>query len=140
MRKPLLFVIGVASVALVLVCAAPRPAKAIKQFKDQFEAKYVKPDSNDPKDKAFAAEVQKVKCLVCHEGTSKKNHNVYGKALKKLLNRQTDRDNKEKIQKALDTVATEKADPNVPDSPTFGQLIASGKLPGGEPKQGSAPK
>ena len=39
----------------------------------------------------------------------------------------------EKIQKALDKVAKTKIDAKKKDSPTFGDRIAQGKLPGGEP-------
>lgn len=110
------------------------PARAVKPFKDQFEAKYVKEKPANDKEQALAEAVAKAKCKVCHEGKSKKNRNVYGRQLAELLDKKTDKDNVEKIQKALDKVAQMKSDPKVKDSPTFGQLIAEGKLPGGEPK------
>ena len=47
---------------------------------------------------------------------------------KKLLE---DKDNKEKIRQALETVAKESSDPANPGAPTFGALLAEGKLPGG---------
>lgn len=114
--------------------AAPR-ALAIKQFKDEFDAKYVKPDSKDPKEKALAEAATQAKCLICHEGASKKDRNPYGHALAKLLDRKEDKDNKEKIQAALDTAAKEKSKADDPNAPTFGDLIKEGKLPGGEPKE-----
>jgi hypothetical protein len=117
----------------MLACLAP--AKADKAFRDEFIAKYVKTDSSDSKEKAFADACDKAKCNICHEGPSKKNRNIYGQALAKFLKRDTDKDNKEKIQAALDKVAAMKANPKDAKSPTFGDLIKAGKLPGGEPKK-----
>ncbi|HUT91540.1 MAG TPA: hypothetical protein VMY37_18725 [Thermoguttaceae bacterium] len=110
------------------------PARAVKPFKDQFEVKYVKKKPANEKERAFAEAVAKAECSVCHEGKSKKDRNVYGRQLAKLLDKETDRENGDKIRKTLDKVAQLKSDPKVKDSPTFGELIAEGKLPGGEPK------
>jgi len=107
--------------------------RADKAFRDRFVAVYVKADSKDAKDKAFAAAVEKAKCAICHEGKSKKNRNLYGKALAELLTRKTDTENKEKIQAALKKVEKKRADPKNDKSPTFGELIKAGKLPA-EPK------
>jgi cytochrome c553 len=111
-------------------------AQAIAPFKKEFDEKYVKKESADPKDQEFAAAVKKANCLVCHaknaEGKEdKKIRNAYGKALDILLDKKTDAKDVAKIQGALDTVAKEKSNPDDPNSPTFGDLIASGKLPGG---------
>lgn len=134
MKKRLLSLFcGALAMGAMLWIATPQ-AQAIKAFKTEFTAKYVKPDSQDPKEKAFAEAVAAAKCNVCHEGRSKKNRNAYGKALDELLDRKTDKRNPEKIQAALKTVAGKKSDPNDADSPTFGELISAGKLPGGDPK------
>ena len=133
MKKLLLPLLCGALVAGAMLWLGTPQAKAIKQFKDQFEAKYVKPDSKDPKEKALADAAAKAKCLICHEGKSKKSRNAYGRALAELLDRKKDRDNQEKIQAALDAVAKKRSNPDVANSPTFGDLIAGGKLPGGEP-------
>ena len=111
-------------------------AHAIAPFKKEFDEKYVKKDSSDAKDQEFASAVKKANCLVCHgknaEGKEdKKVRNPYGQALDKLLDKKEDAKNKEKIQAALETVAKEKSNPDDPSSPTFGDLISSGKLPGG---------
>ena len=112
-------------------------AQAILPFKKQFDEKYVKKESTDPKDQAFAAAVKKANCLVCHaknaEGKEdKKVRNAYGKALDVLLDKKADKDDVPKIQAALDAVAKEKSNPDDPKSPTFGDLIKEGKLPGGD--------
>lgn len=119
-----------AMTALVWLAAAPR-AGAISQFKKEFEAKYVKPDSTDAKQKAFAEAVEKAKCNVCHAGTTKRERNAYGQALDRLLDKQADRDAPERIRAALEKVAAMKSKPDDPKAPTFGEIIASGKLPGG---------
>ncbi|MFW5692787.1 MAG: hypothetical protein ACOCWL_01090 [Thermoguttaceae bacterium] len=126
LSKPLCLLL----VACGLLAYAPR-VLAIGQFKDEFEVKYVKPESIEPKDVAFAAAVAKARCNVCHVGISKKDHNPYGLALAGLLDRRADRDNKAKIQAVLDQVAAMKSDADNDDSVTFGELIDQGKLPGG---------
>jgi len=133
-RAVLLGLSGIVAVA-ALVSLQAREAVAIKSFKDQFEAKYVKPESKDAKEKAFAEAVEKAKCNVCHEGKTKKERNVYGTALSVLLDKTDDKENKEKIQKSMVIVEFIKSDPADKKSPTFGELIKHGKLPGGEPKE-----
>lgn len=129
--KHLSRVLAVIVVGWFVLALARAPARADKAFFDEFVAKYVKPDSADPKDQAFKATVEKVRCNVCHEGRAKKNRNVYGQALDKLLDRQTDKENKPKIRAALDTVAKQHSKPDDDKSPTFGELIEQGKLPAG---------
>jgi hypothetical protein len=109
-------------------------AKADKGFRDEFIAMYVKADSDKAKDKDFAEACEKAKCTICHVGVKKKDRNSYGKQLGKLLSRETDAENKEKIRAALTTVAKLKSDPEDEKSPTFGELISRGKLPGAAPK------
>lgn len=128
MRKAVLIMLGGALLAGV----SQQPAKAVVPFFNEFKAKYVKPDGTD-NEKTLAGKVEKVKCNVCHKGTkSKKDKNPYGTALDDLLDRKTDIKDKEKIRKALDTVYDMKSDAEDDDSPTFGELISEGKLPGGE--------
>ncbi len=116
---------------------ATHTVRADKAFRDEFLAKYVKADSSDPKERAFAEACDKAKCSICHEGKSKKNRNAYGKALGKLLSRESDKENKPKIRAALDKVAAMNSDPDDPKSPKFGDLIKEGKIPGSKPKEGN---
>lgn len=101
----------------------------VTQFRTEFKKRYVKQDSQDPKDKAFAELVEKAACNVCHLGDDKTKRNPYGQALDKLLDRKTDARDKDKIQKALETVEEEKLDPKDPKSVTFGERIKRGELP-----------
>jgi hypothetical protein len=110
------------------------------EFKEQFEKKYVK-DLADPaitpQEKLLAEGVKEAYCGVCHtgeRGKNKKVRNNYGAALGKLITK-ADKQAAKKIQDAFDTVAAEKSDPNDPISPTFGELIKQGKLPGKQDKK-----
>lgn len=137
MSRTLFSMLAIALAAGMVLCFAAS-ANADKTFRDQFIAKYVKSDSSDPKDQAFATACEQAKCNICHAGVSKKDRNDYGKALDKLLDRKTDKGNAKKILSALDTVARMKSDPKDPNSPTFGDLIKAGKLPGAQPKDTTA--
>jgi len=130
----------VLSLALVLIVA--NRASAIPPFFKEFQAKYVKADSADEKDKAFATLVtQTAKCNVCHQGTDKKMRNAYGQKLSELLKKdnfkaerlkdEADKCKAEMIA-AFDAVAAMKSGDDA--SPTFGELLAQGKLPAGEAK------
>jgi len=99
---------------------APAPAFAVKQFQDEFKAVYVKEGT------PLAAAVETAKCNVCHVGKDKHNRNAYGEALDQRLDKKTDKDDKEKIRKALEEVAKL---PSAVAGKTFGDLLADGKLP-----------
>lgn len=118
-------------------------ARAIPPFWKEFQAQYVKPDSDDAKVKAFAelaASKETGQCLVCHvKGEEKTVRNRFGAALAELL----DKDNfkkqrldaepdevKKEIVAAFEKVTAQKSDAADEKSPTFGELIAQGKLPG----------
>ncbi len=104
-------------------------ALAVKEFKDAFQAKYIKPNSNEEKDVALAQAFEQANCSVCHAGgENKRIRNDYGKQLAKLL-RKEDKRNRAKIEAALDAVAKLKSKSADATSPTFGEKIASGKLP-----------
>ena len=113
------------------VLARIESAHAVAPFKKEFEEKYVKKDPTTPEEKALAAAEMQAECNVCHVGTKKKDHNAYGTALAALLDKKTDTKDTAKIQAALDKVAEMKSNPNDANSPTFGELIKQGKLPGG---------
>ena len=109
MNRAGLFAFIAAMVAGAMIWVITPQALAIKGFSDQFRAKYVKEKPANDKEKAFAEAVTRAKCLVCHEGKSKKNRNRYGRQLAELLDRKTDKENLEKIRKAMDKVAKMKS-------------------------------
>src|SRR5208337_315642 len=104
-----------------LVGFSASPALAIKEFKDAFQAKYIKPDSTDANDVALAQAFGRASCAVCHAGGGDKRiRNDYGKQLAKLIHR-GDKSNKAKIAAAFETVAKMKSQPADAASPTFGE-------------------
>lgn len=123
--------------AVVCIAASLGPfagrSHAIPNFQKEFLALYVKDSDNEE----FVKLVKKVKCDVCHDSTkqdekgkkNKKFRNAYGQELAKLLDKKTDKTNKEKIKKALEEVAKMKSKSEDPKSPAFGDLISQGKLP-----------
>jgi hypothetical protein len=128
MKRVCLFVL--CGVVASTMAASARTAYAIAPFKKEFDNAYVKPNPTTDAEKSLAASVAMVKCNVCHVGTSKKERNEYGKALATML---TKKDGKEiaKIKDALEKAAAMKSKPGDDSSPTFGELIQQGKLPGG---------
>jgi hypothetical protein len=118
--------------AIAVVSLLASGAFGIEAFKKEFDNKYVKKDPASDTEKAFAIAANKAKCAVCHVGKTKKVRNEYGKALDELLDRKTDAKNTAKIQDALEKVAGMKSNSKDASSPTFGELIEQGKLPGGE--------
>jgi hypothetical protein len=130
MNRVLLRLVGPAAMAISWLWLVDSPARAMKPFHDEFVAKYVKPDSSDAKEKAFSQAAQVAKCGICHQGKTKAVRNEYGRALSRFLG-EDDAENKEKIRAALDKAAHVKSNPDDPHSPTFGDLIKAGKLPGG---------
>ena len=142
-RRALIVAVCVAAVAVLIHVPS---ARAIPPFFKEFQAKYVKAESADEKDKAFATLVNTTaKCNVCHVGTNKKTRNAYGQQLAMLLKKDNfkaprlkDEPDKCKaeILEALDKVAAMKSGDDT--SPTFGELIVQGKLPGGDAKPAEA--
>jgi hypothetical protein len=122
---------GISSVVIVVAAISfigftAKPAVALKEFKDAFEAKYVKPDSTEANDVALAEAFKKVSCGTCHVDPqkSKKVRNEYGKELNKII-KKADKNDKAKIKDALDTVSKLKSS----TGETFGDKISAGKLP-----------
>ncbi len=112
----LILSVGISAVGLMLLAGLPN-AQARPNYKKEFEAKYP--------EVVKAQEGGKINCNTCHEGTSKKNRNIYGKALAKKLDGKkiTDAD---KIKKALTETEKEKS---AVEGKTFGDLLKEKKLP-----------
>lgn len=118
--------------ALACVACFAIPADAFPQFQKQFLATYA-----DGTDEAYTELAKDAKCFVCHRGKKKKNRNTYGEALHEYLGKK-DKKDVEKIVASLEKVAAESSDPSNPEAPTFGELIAEGKLPGGTLEESKA--
>ena len=107
------------------------PAIALPPFNKEWTGKYV--DGN--KNEAFVKAVGEAKCNVCHDpaSKSKKDHNVYGKAVKKYLTKADYNKVKgdEAVARKYILEALEKAEAEKgTDGKTYGEKLKEGKLPG----------
>ena len=139
------------TVALVCLLAAERQAVATAPFSKEFVKVYVDPvkEATEDHKQAFylAAKAKAGKCWICHVNMTplgekklkKKVRNNYGKALSEFLDKENFSSKRRKaepekvsaeIRDAFKKAGAMKSDPQNPDSPTFDELITSGKLPG----------
>lgn len=126
MRRWLVGGLGVLVVGSFALTATT--AFAVKEFKEQFEAKYVNPNSRKRNDVALARAVAAAQCRICHPGDDKHKLNAYGAQLGQYVNH-FDKDKTDRIRDALEQISKRKSDPFDPSSPTFGALIKRGELP-----------
>src|SRR5438552_12438696 len=89
MKKVSLLVLS-AAIAVSALFACVVSSEARPAYKKEWEAKYLK----------MVPAAEQAKCNVCHVGEKKKDRNVYGQALAKLLTKDDMKDIP-KIQKAL---------------------------------------
>ena len=123
----------------VFMCVTPS-AYAIPEMFENFKAKYVAQDPQNDKQKGFASAVESTKCNVCHKGKKKSDRNRYGIELAKLVDKNELKANlkkdeaatKKELAAAFDKVAALPYESGNDDSPTFGQIIALGRLPGAD--------
>jgi len=119
-------------VAMTVAFGAAQPAFAVLQFYRTFDEVYLKTSDNEEFVKA--ARVAKMRCLICHQGKNRKNHNPYGVHLVELLDRTKDAkvDGIPRVKEALAKVGAMHSDPNDDKSPTYDELLKAGKFPGGD--------
>ncbi len=129
MRQPVRFLVIAVLVSTGLGTLVGSSAWAISAFHTGFVNQYVKKESTEPVDQAFAELVTKARCYICHVNEERTERNTYGQALDKLLDQKTDARNRKKIQEALLAVEKERSDPKDPKSPTFGERLQARKLP-----------
>ncbi len=127
-RIGLATIVGISASVIVLLFGG-KQAQSRPQYSKEFASKFVNRNSTDPNEKSFADAAVKAKCTICHMGDSKKNRNGFGRELAKLLHNEKD---SAKIDEAFDSVLKMKADPQDPNSPTYGELMKQGKLPAPE--------
>lgn len=118
------------TLALAAFAGGAQSASAIAQFQKVFLDEYI--ENHENKEFAESIKKMKVKCLLCHQGKKRTNHNPYGKHLVPLLDKKKDMKDVDKIKAALEEVAKLHSDPKDDKSPTFGDLIKAGTLPGGK--------
>ena len=143
MKRHLLLLTGIAMLGIVFFHGTP--AGAMPPFFKEFQKKYIEGNPNTEQ----AATLKKTKCFVCHvKGQKKKVRNRYGSALDKLLDKENFKKErlkaepekvKQEIVDALNAVADTRSDADNEQSHTFGELLAQGKLPGGEATAATTP-
>jgi hypothetical protein len=110
------------------LAAAVLPAYAVEPFFVELQAKYVKPDSQEPSDVALQAAFEQAGCTICHPGDDKQRLTRYGGHVGARINK-FDAEKKDKIHQAFDEVGALRSDPHDRRSPTYDQLFRQGKLP-----------
>ena len=114
---------------LVTIAWSVQTASALPPFNKEWTAKYVEGNGNAK----FVEAVSTAKCNVCHEGTSKKMHNAYGKVVQKYLTKakyneikEDEAAGKKYIIEGLQKAEAEKGS----NGKTYGELLKGGSLPG----------
>ena len=118
--------IVIAATVVALGGWSAKEAHATAAIQRVFVNEIVKP----MEDKDYASFIRrKAKCNVCHQGKGGHHNNAYGLELGKLIDSEKDEKDKEKILAAIKQVNELPFDPADPNSETYGQRIAAGKLP-----------
>lgn len=123
MKKVCVMLLG-----LFLVTLAVGTASAVPPFDKEWRAKYL----GDSAPAALKEAAGTAKCNVCHMGTSKKEHNAYGKAVKKFLTKadfEPIKGDAEKAKKYIDEGLEKAAAEKSAGGKTYGELIKEGKAP-----------
>lgn len=114
---------------LVAIVWCVNSASALPPFNKEWRAKYVEGNSNAK----FVEAVEAAKCNVCHQGTSKKEHNEYGKAVQKYMTKakyneikDDEAAGKKYILEGLQKAEGEKGG----NGKTYGEMLKAGTLPG----------
>jgi hypothetical protein len=115
---------------LIALSVSLESASALPPFNKEWLAKYKEGNSNA----SFVEAVDTAKCNVCHEGTSKKMKNEYGKAVGKYLTKAKYNEIKEDEAAAkkyiLEGLAKAEAEKGA-GGKTYGEMLKAGQLPGG---------
>lgn len=120
--------------ALLTIALAASPACAHPEYQRAFLNRYTKGSGVD---KDFRKLARKAKCNLCHQGKEDRaNYNRYGEAFISRLSEaerltEEHKKDKERVAAAIELAAALTLDPDDESTPTFGELIAAGELPGG---------
>ncbi len=126
---------GLVFLIVALVGGSSRPAMALLQFFKVWDEVYLANNENEE----FVKEARnaKMRCLVCHQGKKRTNHNPYGIHLVELLDKKEDIRNPEKVKEVLAKVGAMHSDPEDENSPTYDEILAKGEFPGGTLEEAS---
>jgi hypothetical protein len=116
-------VLGVVAVAISM-----QSASALPPFNKEWTAKYIEGNTNTK----FVEAAGTAKCNVCHMGTSKKDHNPYGQAVKKYLTKAKYNEIKEDADAAkkyiAEGLAKSEGEKNAAGK-SWGEIIKGGGIP-----------
>lgn len=121
---------------MLLMCLATMATKQASAFVE-FHKEWVKMYIDDSDESEEMKEYQKLvakgkyRCLVCHQGKKKQNHNEYGKHFIGKIGKDDKKDT-DKIVEVLKEIGKMKSDSDDEDSATYDELIEEKKFPGGE--------
>lgn len=121
---------GLMFLVIAIAGGSARPAMALLQFFKIWDEVYLANHENEEFVKE-ARDAKKMRCLICHQGKKRTNHNPYGIHLVELLDKKADIRNPEKVKEALAKVGAMHSDPEDENSPTYDEIIAKGEFPGG---------
>jgi hypothetical protein len=128
MKRSLARATAIGLLVLLGMAMTPPPARAVKEFFAEFEAKYAKRNTRKRNEIALTKAIDQAKCTICHPNNNKHKLTSYGSEVAKRIN-QYDKQNKKKIQEALENVSKLPNDSYDPKSPKFGAIFKQGKLP-----------
>lgn len=122
----------------LFVISGSQSALGYMQFYKEWVNMYVDEEDESEENKEYIELVVKDKknrCLICHQGKKKSNHNEYGKHFIGKLTKD-DKKDVEKIEEVLTEVGKmpvdPEADPEAEDTLTYNDLIERKELPGGD--------
>lgn len=131
------------ALAAGILFASNSPALAFLEFYKQWVEIHVDETDTSTEAQEFRKLVTdpKTRCLVCHQGKLKKNHNPYGQHFVGVIDK-THKKDVQKIKDTINDVAKKKSDPEDSGSKTYAELLKEFKLPGGtlEELQAEPPK
>ncbi len=125
---------------LLLICLATMATKrafAFVEFHKEWVKMYIDMDDDSEENQEYIKLVAKGKyrCLVCHQGKKKDNHNPYGKHFVGNIGKEDKKDT-EKIVEWLEKVGAmpvdPEADPEDEDTLKYNDLIERKEFPGGD--------
>jgi hypothetical protein len=114
---------------LLAVAFCMQTATALPPFQKEWKAKYTPEGSSNTK---LVQAAETAKCNVCHMGTSKKDHNPYGQAVKKYLSKAKYNEIKEDAdaaKKYIDEGLTKAEGEKNAAGKTYGDVLKAGGIP-----------
>ena len=117
-------------VVALVVASTAQPAAAVVQFYNVYAKEYL--DTHPDKEYAAAVKKAAVRCLICHQGKKRTNHNPFGDYLVEMLDRKKDLRDVKKISASIKKALEMHVDPKDDKSETYLDRVKASKWPGGE--------